>query len=103
MYLLKGDFNQAEQWAQKIFDSGDKTIQPLLDAAKAGQDWKVPGFAVAIVKDDKIVFAKGYGVRDLGKPDPVDKDTLFAIASTDAATNTRTRGRAARVHSGAMP
>lgn len=37
-------------------------------AAKAGKDWKVPGFAVAIVKDDKVVFAKGYGLRELGKP-----------------------------------
>ena len=33
-------------------------------AAKAGQEWKVPGFAIAIVKDDKVVFAKGYGVRE---------------------------------------
>lgn len=54
-------------------------------AARAGQDWKVPGFALAIVKDDRVVFAKGYGVRELGKPDPVDKDTLFAIASNTKA------------------
>jgi CubicO group peptidase (beta-lactamase class C family) len=54
-------------------------------AAKAGQDWKVPGFAIAIVKDDKVVFAKGYGVRELGKSEAVDKDTLFAIASNSKA------------------
>jgi CubicO group peptidase (beta-lactamase class C family) len=54
-------------------------------AAKAGQDWRVPGFALAIVKDDRVVFAKGYGVRELGKPEPVDKDTLFAIASNTKA------------------
>src|SRR3954467_6485463 len=54
-------------------------------AAKAGQDWKVPGFSVAIVKDDKVVFARGYGVRELGKPDAVDKDTLFAVASNTKA------------------
>src|SRR5215210_6002583 len=54
-------------------------------AAKAGREWKVPGFAVAIVKDDKVVFAKGYGVRELGKPDAVDKDTLFAVASNTKA------------------
>jgi CubicO group peptidase (beta-lactamase class C family) len=54
-------------------------------AAKAGQDWKVPGFAVAVVKDDKVVFVKGYGVRELGKPEPVDKDTLFAVASNTKA------------------
>lgn len=54
-------------------------------AARAGKDWKVPGFAVAIVKDDKVVFAKGYGVRELNKPDVVDTDTLFAIASNTKA------------------
>lgn len=54
-------------------------------AARAGRDWKVPGFAIAIVKDDKVVFAKGYGVRELGKPAPVDADTLFAIASNTKA------------------
>lgn len=54
-------------------------------AAKAGQEWRVPGFAIAIVKDDKVVLAKGYGVRELGKPEVVDKDTLFAIASNSKA------------------
>ncbi len=54
-------------------------------ATHAGKDWTVPGFAIAIVKDDKVVFAKGYGVRELNKPDAVDKDTLFAIASNTKA------------------
>ena len=54
-------------------------------AAKAGQDWKVPGFSLAIVKDDKVVFVKGYGVRELGKPEPVDRETLFAVASNSKA------------------
>ncbi|MBX6365139.1 MAG: serine hydrolase [Gemmatimonadetes bacterium] len=58
-----------------------------LDAyfAKAREDWGVPGMAVAIVKDGKVVLAKGYGVRELGKPDPVDEHTLFAIASNTKA------------------
>jgi CubicO group peptidase (beta-lactamase class C family) len=54
-------------------------------ALKTGLDWKVPGFAVAIVKDDKVVFAKGYGLRELNKPATVDADTLFAIASNSKA------------------
>ena len=54
-------------------------------AVKAGIDWKVPGFAIAIVKDDNVVFAKGYGVRELNKTGAVDKDTLFAIASNSKA------------------
>jgi CubicO group peptidase (beta-lactamase class C family) len=47
--------------------------------------WKRPGMAIAVVKDDKQVFAKGYGVRELGKQEPVDADTLFAIASNSKA------------------
>ena len=57
-------------------------------AQKVQTDWAVPGFAVAIVKDDKIVFAKGYGVRELGKAEKVDENTLFAIASNSKAFTT---------------
>ena len=48
-------------------------------------DWNGPGMAIAIVKDGKAVFQKGYGVRQLGKPDAVDADTDFAIASNSKA------------------
>ncbi len=67
--------------AQTSLDLGE------LDAyfAAAGEDWKVPGFAVAIVKDDDVVFAKGYGVRQLGTAAAVDDRTLFAIASNTKA------------------
>ncbi len=54
-------------------------------AAKAGQDWRVPGFAMAIVKDDSMVWANGYGARELGKPALVDAHKLFAIASNSKA------------------
>lgn len=54
-------------------------------ATKTMQDWRVPGFAMAIIKDDKVIFAKGYGVRKLGEPTPVDERTLFAIASNTKA------------------
>jgi CubicO group peptidase (beta-lactamase class C family) len=52
---------------------------------KAIKDWEVPGVAIAIVKDDKIVLAKGYGLRKLGEPNPVDERTLFAIGSSSKA------------------
>ena len=52
---------------------------------KAIKDWGVPGVAIAVVKDDRIVLAKGYGVREFGKPDPVDERTLFAIGSSSKA------------------
>jgi CubicO group peptidase (beta-lactamase class C family) len=47
--------------------------------------WQVPGLAVAVVKDGKVVLARGYGVRELGKPAPVDADTLFDIGSNTKA------------------
>ncbi|MCM3904442.1 MAG: serine hydrolase, partial [Pyrinomonadaceae bacterium] len=52
---------------------------------KAIRDWEVPGLAIAIVKDDRIVLAKGYGVKKLGEPAPVDERTLFAIGSSSKA------------------
>src|SRR3954470_14589674 len=58
-----------------------------LDAyvAKAVKDWNVAGLAIAVVKDGRVVFSKGYGVREVGKAAPVDTSTLFAIASTTKA------------------
>lgn len=44
-------------------------------------DWHVPGLAIAVVRDDKVVLAKGYGVRDLVSKQPVTPDTLFAAGS----------------------
>ena len=41
----------------------------------------VPGMAVAIVHDDAVVFAGGFGVREVGKGEPVDADTVFQLAS----------------------
>ncbi|HZM86286.1 MAG TPA: serine hydrolase [Blastocatellia bacterium] len=52
---------------------------------KALKDWELPGLAIAIVKNDKIVYAKGFGVRKLGDPAPVDEKTLFAIGSSSKA------------------
>ena len=48
---------------------------------KAMKLWQVPGLAVAVVRDGKVVFSKGYGVRELGKPGKVDANTLFTIGS----------------------
>jgi CubicO group peptidase (beta-lactamase class C family) len=47
--------------------------------------WQIPGAAVAIVKDDKVVYAKGFGVRTLGTSEKVTEDTLFGIGSTSKA------------------
>jgi len=69
---------------------------PLTDYAKqikafdayveqARQAWKTPGLAVAVVKDGQVIFTKGYGVKELGKSDLVDTETLFTCASTTKA------------------
>ncbi|GAB3949350.1 serine hydrolase [Spirosoma harenae] len=47
--------------------------------------WEVPGMSIVVVKDNQVIFKKGYGVRELGKSEPVDTQTLFACASTTKA------------------
>lgn len=58
-----------------------------LDAYVAAtmREWKVPGLALAIVKDDSVIYAKGYGTRTVGRAEPVDQNTLFAIGSSSKA------------------
>ncbi len=51
------------------------------EVERVRKTFDVPGIAVAIVKDGEVVLARGYGVRQAGRPEPVDADTLFAIAS----------------------
>jgi CubicO group peptidase (beta-lactamase class C family) len=41
----------------------------------------IPGFVVAVVSGDRLVFARGYGVRTLGTRDPVTERDLFAVGS----------------------
>src|SRR5690606_30068533 len=45
----------------------------------------IPGMALTIVEDGRAVHAQGYGVRQLGAPDPVDADTIFQTGSTGKA------------------
>jgi CubicO group peptidase (beta-lactamase class C family) len=54
----------------------------------AMRELKVPGVAVGIIQDGKVVFADGFGVRELGKPEKPDANTLFMIASNTKALTT---------------
>jgi CubicO group peptidase (beta-lactamase class C family) len=65
----------------------EPTAEATLDRVvrRAMETFSVPGVAVGIIKDGRLVFAKGYGVREVGKPAPVDADTLFGIASNTKA------------------
>lgn len=58
-----------------ISDSLDQYIE------RGMQQWQIPGLAIAIVKDGKVIFMKGYGVREINKPGAVDENSLFIIAS----------------------
>lgn len=53
--------------------------------SKTVSDWGIPGLSVAIVKDGEIVFSKGYGEMEVGKNNPPDGNTLYAIASNTKA------------------
>src|SRR5262245_39136981 len=53
--------------------------------AKALADYQVPGAAVGVVQDGKVVMVKGYGVRDATKPGTVDENTIFQLASVTKA------------------
>ena len=68
---------------------GAAQARPLqgLDAyvTRSMADWKVPGLAIAVIRHDSVVLARGYGVRTLGRPDPVGPGTLFAIGSASKA------------------
>lgn len=55
------------------------------DVKRAMATFDVPGIAIAIVKDGKVIAADGFGVRKLGDPAPVDGKTIFEIASNSKA------------------
>jgi CubicO group peptidase (beta-lactamase class C family) len=59
-----------------VFDKYIQDAMPL---------WKVPGLSVAVVKDGKVIFKKGYGTTELGKATGFDTSTLSICASTTKA------------------
>lgn len=68
-------------------DSIPSFVKDSLDnyVIKALKDWEIPGVSVCIVKNGKVVVMKGYGVKELGKAEPVDENTLFMIGSNSKA------------------
>lgn len=69
--------------AQKKAAAPPAGVPPGLDAYvdSVMKAFGVPGISLTIVKDGKVIVARGYGVRRLGEPAPVDAGTLFGIAS----------------------
>ncbi len=64
-------------------ETSDEAIKGIL--REACDFWHAPGIAAAVVRDDKIVYLNGVGVRELGAQRPVTPDTLFAIGSCTKA------------------
>lgn len=62
-----------------VKDSLDNYVNNALAA------WQIPGVAVCVVKNGKVVLMKGYGVKELGGTDKVDENTLFMIGSNSKA------------------
>jgi CubicO group peptidase (beta-lactamase class C family) len=52
------------------------------------EQWKIPGIALAVVRNDSTIVAKGFGVRELGKPGRVDANTVFDVASLSKSFTT---------------
>jgi CubicO group peptidase (beta-lactamase class C family) len=78
-----------------LLPAPEPQVKPLLDQQKvdnavakldsiiqgAMESTGVPGIAAAVVYRDKTVYTKGFGVREAGKPETVDADTVFQLAS----------------------
>ena len=75
-------------WAATIFAQGGPPADLDAYVAKVMKTFEVPGIALAIVKDGKVVVSKGYGVKKLGETAPVDENTLFGIGSNTKAFTT---------------
>ena len=67
--------------------SQDKQAATILDEmiVTGMQDWKIPGLAAVVVKDDEVVFKKAYGIKSILSKEAVNGETLFAMASTTKA------------------
>ena len=73
--LLSAAFFGFAQEQDSIVQAIDKYIQQVR------KQWAVPGMSVAVVRDGRTLLAKGYGVKEKGKPDPVDEHTVYQVGS----------------------
>ncbi len=84
-----------------LFGSGLVSAQPdplmgldaeIRQSIAEWAEWQVPGLAIAVVKDDEVVFLEGYGVRELGKGARVDEHTVFSLGSVTKGFTAATVG-----------
>ena len=87
--LLPKDYHResfAGKTANKLDAERIAALTAFIDESR--DSLGVPGIALGIVQDGKVVFADGFGARELGKPGRPDADTLFMIASNTKALTT---------------
>ena len=79
LLITSSTFSQTDSLPSFIKDSLDTYVNRALT------EWKIPGVAVCVVKNGKVVLMKGYGVKEMGTTDKVDENTLFMIGSNTKA------------------
>ncbi len=79
LLFVSSSFSQTDSLPSFVKDSLDTYVERGL------KEWQIPGVSVAIVKNGKVVYMKGYGVKELGTTDKVDENTLFMIGSNSKA------------------
>lgn len=79
LLTFQTSFSQTDTLPSFVKDSLDTYVNRALT------EWKIPGVSVAIVKNGKTVWLKGYGVKEAGGADKVDENTLFMIGSNSKA------------------
>jgi CubicO group peptidase (beta-lactamase class C family) len=87
LYLLLISITIVTSFARAQRIDRSKFIADSLDVYvnRALTNWRIPGAAVCIVKDGKVVIMKGYGIKELGMNNKVDENTLFMIGSNTKA------------------
>jgi CubicO group peptidase (beta-lactamase class C family) len=93
---LAGEFRQAGQsfpFALRRAPAAAAMAAAALDGIEAVieqamRDFLVPGLAIAVVRNDEVVYARGFGYRDVARELPVTPETLFAIGSSTKAFTT---------------
>lgn len=70
-------------FAAPVFSQDNEAIiRKTEEYAKKVQDqWQIPGMAISVVKDGKMIYSNGFGVKELGKGEKIDGNTLFQIGS----------------------
>ena len=68
-----------DQVSDETFKGFDEFVEEVM------ADWKVPGLSLAVIKDGKVIYEKGYGFRDIENKLDVTPETIFPIASTTKA------------------